>query len=205
MNQPTEPVPTPFSGHIPKANSVARGVFYGFVAVMTAIAFGGTVMVGGLGLVAHRVGISGLAQIADYVMTPPTNDKLFTILSKGIGVTESILRTNTVGSTPDAAFATDLTAGQQSDAFTQEILIMNRDTHTPAQNLCVASIAWSSPGGGTCALKCAAATITCSGAATDGFPIGAGTVFPRQLDGTNCVCLVASAASTLYTDERVVR
>ena len=140
-------------------------------------------------------------------MTPPTNDKLFTILSKGFGVSEVARRTTSVGTTPDAAFATDLTTAQQSDAFTQEFLVQNTDTHTPAQNLCVGSIAWSSGGGATCALKCAAAvaTLTCSGAATDGWQLVPGQAREFREDGTNCVCVVGSAAGTTYQDERAIR
>src|SRR3972149_7531310 len=39
------------------------------------------------------------------ISVPPTNDKLFTILSKGVGVTEDSVRTTTVGVVPSAAFA----------------------------------------------------------------------------------------------------
>lgn len=138
------------------------------------------------------------------ISTPPTNDKLFTILSKGVGITEDEYRTDATGAAPEAAFTTDLTTAQQTDAFTQEALISNIDTNTPAQIVCVKPIAWSSPGA-SCTLKCAASTVTCSGAATDGLHLSPGQMISRRWDGTNCVCVMGSVNPTAYQTERVVR
>lgn len=140
------------------------------------------------------------------ISVPPNNDKLFTILSKGVGVTEYELRVDDVGTTPEAAFATDLTTtpyNQQTDAYTQEFTILN--THA-TQNLCWKPIAWSTAGA-TCTLKCAGvvATLTCSAATTDGARLTPGQAVTRRLDGTSCVCVVGSAAGTNYQTERVVR
>lgn len=138
------------------------------------------------------------------ITVAPTNDKLFAILSQGVGVAEDVVRTTTVGTTPAAAFATDLTAGQQTNATTQEIVIQNTDAHSPAQNLCVSPIAWS-VAGATCTLKCAGSTLTCSAAATDGWLLPAGSQREFRFDGTSCVCVEGSAASTAYQSERVIR
>lgn len=139
-------------------------------------------------------------QIKHEIMVPPTNDKLFTILSKGLGITEWILRTTTVGVTPNAAFAVDLTATQQTDSFTQEILI--QDTHA-TQNLCVKPIAWS--GVTTCNALCIASGYTCSVASTDGWRLTAGQAMEFRFDGTNCVCVVGSGAGTNYQSVRAIR
>lgn len=140
-----------------------------------------------------------LKQLID-IQAPPNNDKLFTILSKGIGVTEWVLRTTNVGTTPAGAFATDLTSVQQSDAYTQEMLIQN--THA-SQNLCVKPIAWS--GVTTCTALCAASGYTCSAASTDGWRLVAGQAQEFRFDGTNCVCVVGSGATTNYQSVRAVR
>lgn len=145
-------------------------------------------------------------------MQPPSNDKIFSNLGKGMGVTENVVRTGQVGTTAQSAFVTDLTSGQQSDAWTQEIIIRNRDDATgPTQNLCFHPIAWASAGA-NCNAKCvaAAATMTCpavggAGAATDGSLVPAGSASHRRYDGTSCICIVASAAGTDYQTERVVR
>lgn len=141
-----------------------------------------------------------------WTMVPPDNDKLFTILSKGVGVTEPVVRTTNVGTTPASAFTTDLVTtplNQQTDAFTQEITI--RNTHA-TQNLCYRPIAWATAGL-TCTLKCAGivATLTCTGASTDGILLTPGQLVQRRYDGTSCICLVGSAATTTYQTERVLR
>lgn len=135
------------------------------------------------------------------VMTPPTNDKLFTILTKGITTGEDVVRTDTVSATPKAMFATDLTTYQQTDAWTQEIVVQNLDVTVPADNLCIGAIPWTSAGA-TCTLKCAASGLTCSGAATDGVRTSS---WQRRYDGTNCLCVVGSAAVVNYQSERVLR
>jgi uncharacterized protein (UPF0333 family) len=142
------------------------------------------------------------------IKTPPTNDQLFTIMSKGLGVSENVIATSEVGVTPAAAFATDLTSSQQTNATTQEVIFQNRDDTT---NLCFKPISWSAGGGATCALKCAAATITCPAAngagttASDGTVTPPGGAWPRRYDGTSCLCIVGSAANTAYQTERVIR
>lgn len=146
------------------------------------------------------------------VMQPPSNDKIFSNLGRGIGVTENAVRTGSVGTTPQSAFVTDLTTAQQSDAYTQEIIIRNRDdATTPTQNLCFFPLPWATAGA-TCQLKCAGAvaTNTCpapggAGASTDGSMVPAGSASHRRYDGTSCLCIVASAAGTDYQTERVVR
>lgn len=140
-------------------------------------------------------------------MQPPDNNKLFTVVTKGLGVSENVVATSQVGTTPTAAFATDLTTAQQTDAYTQEIIIANRDD---TDVLCFKPIAWASAGA-NCAAKCAAQTITCpavSGAgttATDGTVTPPGIAWPRRYDGTSCICIVGSAADTAYQTERVIR
>lgn len=143
------------------------------------------------------------------VQSPPTNDKLFSILSRGIGVNEDVIRTGQVGTTPIAAFATDLTSAQATDAYTQEIVITNRDdASTPSNNLCFRPIAWALPT--TCNTTCSTSGFTCpavggAGASTDGVVTAKGASWNRRYDGTSCICLVASAASTEYQTERVLR
>jgi len=138
-------------------------------------------------------------------MMPPTNDKLFSILAQGIGVGEDVVRTTTATNVaPSAAFVTDLTTtplNQRTDAFTQEIVI--RNLHA-TQSLCFGSVPWTAVGA-TCTLKCAGSGMTCSGAGTDGIFTGPGQVWQRRYDGTNCICVVASAAATSYQSERVLR
>lgn len=134
------------------------------------------------------------------ILTPPTNDKLFTILAKGIGHAEDKVRTDTVSTTPKAAFATDLTTAQRTDAYTQEIVIQNIDVTTPADNLCIGEVAWS--GVTTCTALCAASGLTCSAASTDGVHT---TAWQRRYDGTTCLCVVGSAAVVNYQSERVLR
>lgn len=141
------------------------------------------------------------------IMQPPSNDKLFNILSKGLGVSENVVATSEVGVVPTAAFATDLTTAQQTDAFTQEIIIQNRDG---TDVLCFKPIPWASAGA-NCAAKCAAFAITCPAAggagttATDGTVTPPGAAWPRRYDGTSCMCIVGSAANTAYQTERVIR
>ncbi len=136
------------------------------------------------------------------VMTPPDNSKLFTILSKGVGNTEYAVYTDvTVGTTEEAAFAVDLTTYQQTDAWTQEFTIRNTDPGS--DNLCWKPILWASAGA-NCGAKCAAATITCSGASTDGALLSPGQSVSRRFDGTSCLCVVGSAATNFQT-ERIVR
>lgn len=135
------------------------------------------------------------------VRVPPTADKTYTILTRAVGVTEYAINTSSVGTTPTAAFATDLSTTQQTDAFVQQFTVFN--THA-SQSLCVKPIAWASAGA-NCAAKCAAQTITCSGAATDGKAISAGAEWPGNFDGTACVCVVGSGASTTFQSTRVVR
>lgn len=148
-----------------------------------------------------------LAALENIATPPPTNDKLFQILSQGVGVTEDVIKHDVVGTTPTAAFATDLTSTQQTAAYTQEIVIMNTEQMTSGtKNLCFKAIAWS-VAGGTCALKCAGQTITCtgSGTSTDGIPLLPGQSASRRYDGTSCICVVGSAASTDFFSERVLR
>ncbi len=141
-----------------------------------------------------------LDAMRDGIMVPPTNDKMFGVLSQGLGVTEDIYKTDDVGTTPEAAFATDLTTNQQSSAYTQECLIQN--THG-SQNLCVKPIAWS--GVTTCTALCAASGYTCSAAATDGWRLVAGQAMEFRWDGTVCACVVGSGATTNYQTRRAVR
>lgn len=135
------------------------------------------------------------------VAAPPTSDKMYTILTQAVGVAEFVLRTDSVDTTPEAAFATDLTTAQQSNAYVQQFTVLN--THA-TQNICVKPIAWTEAGA-SCTAKCAAQTITCSGAATDGKRVGAGSEWPASFDGTSCVCVVGSAAGTTYQTTRVLR
>lgn len=145
----------------------------------------------------------------DVIMTPPTNDKLFSIIFRGLGQTETELLTDAVATgTPEAAFTTDLTTAQQNDSYTQEVLIRNisSDFGGTADVLCVKGIPWATAGA-TCTLKCAsvAATFTCSGAATDGKHVPAGGELNRTFDGTNCVCVAGNAAATEFQSERILR
>ena len=137
------------------------------------------------------------------VATPPTNDKLYTVTTKGVGQTEWEHNPNQVGTTPEAAFSTDLTTTEQTNAFTQMFVISNQDS---TDNLCWKPIAWATAGA-TCTAKCAGATITCTGGgtSTDGSPLQPGQAVSRVLDGTSCVCVVGSAAGVDYDTERVVR
>lgn len=138
------------------------------------------------------------------ITTAPTNEKLFAINTQGIGVTEWEFKgTDSVGTTPEAAFATDLTTAQQSNAYNQQSTFHNTDG---TDNLCVKPIAWASAGGATCQLKCAAATITCSNSvSTDGVFLQPGQTIARTWDGTSCLCVVGSAAGVTYQTERLLR
>jgi hypothetical protein len=149
--------------------------------------------------------IADLLQTVDRhieIRTPPNNDKMFQILSRGVTTGEDVIRTDTVSTTPEAAFATDLTTVQQTDAWTQEIVIQNTDTTTPADKLCFGMLPWATAGA-TCQLKCAASAFTCSGAATDG--VNVSSTWQRRYDGTSCICVVGSAATVNYQTERVLR
>ncbi len=144
--------------------------------------------------------------ILHQIAVPPNNDKLFTILSKGVGVTEWQFRPASVGTTPQSAFVTDLTStpvNQQTDAFTQEFTITNLDG---TDSLCWKPLAWASAGA-TCTAKCAAvvATFTCTGAATDGFKLAPGASISRRFDGTSCMCVTGSAAGVIHQTERIIR
>ncbi len=152
----------------------------------------------------HGKGIVPLVGPADVdALTAPTNEKLFNLVFRGIGVTESAVETDSASATPEAAFNTDLTSAQRNDSYTQETVIRNKSTdHGGASAvLCVGTLAWS--GVSTCQSLCAASSLTCSGAATDGKFIPAGTELPRTWDGTNCICVVG--ATTLYQVERLIR
>ncbi len=140
------------------------------------------------------------------IQTPPTNDKLFTILSKGVTFTEDEYRTDAVLATPEAAFATDLTVSQQTNAYTQEALVSNTDLTAPPaalHYLCVRPFAWQAST--TCAATCAASGMTCSAAATDGLRLSPGQMISRRWDGTNCVCVMGSVNPTAYQTERIIR
>ncbi len=147
---------------------------------------------------------AALVKIAHEIAVPPTNDKLFTITTKGIGITEYEFKgTDSVGTTPEAAFTTDIIAADRTDAWTQQATFHNTDG---TDNLCVKPISWASAGGATCQLKCAAATITCSnGVSTDGKFLQPGQEVTRDWDGTSCLCVVGSAAGVTYQTERVLR
>lgn len=150
---------------------------------------------------ATRTVIAGLHKEVQ-ALVAPDNDKLYTITTKGIGVTEFAVRTDSVTTTEEAAFTTDLTAAQRSDAFTQLVTIANLDA---ADDLCYLPIAWASAGA-NCDAKCAASTITCSLAGTDGLHIGPGGIVTREYDGTSCVCVVGEdVAGVPYQTERVIR
>jgi hypothetical protein len=138
------------------------------------------------------------------IQVPPNNDKLFTILSKGVGVVETEVRTDTATTTEEAAFTTDLGATLRTDAVTQEVFIQNIGVGT--QGLCYADIAWT-VAGADCVTKCSTGSIiTCSGAATDGIRLAAGQSVARRYDGTVCLCVVGSAVGGVaYQTERVVR
>lgn len=215
---PDEPV-TPASAMPGPGRRVPKTVFFGvcvgFLLTMLAVSVGTVMVIDRMierehtrALAANEAvlraiteGVSkGVADAATNVMSPPSNDKLFTILSKGLGVTDaSGLRTTSVGAvTPLAMFATDLTTAQQTDAYTQLILVQN--THA-TQNICIKPFAWTD----TCANVCAASGLTCSGAATDGWRLSPGQVWSIRWDGTNCGCIIGSGAGTSYQDLRVVR
>jgi hypothetical protein len=151
-------------------------------------------------------GFIGAILFASAVLaTPPVNDKLFNLIFRGIGQTETSPETDSVGTTPEAAFDTDLIAAQRNDSYTQEVLIRNSssDFGGTARVECVGDVAWS--GVSSCQTLCAASTLTCSGASTDGKIVPAATELNRTYDGTNCICIVASGASGGYQAERVIR
>lgn len=131
---------------------------------------------------------------------PPNNDKLFTILSKGVTLTEDIINVVSTTTTPTALFA-DLTTTQQTESFTQEALVQNLDT---TNDMCVKGIAWSTAGA-TGALKCASVTITCNGSVTDGVHVGAKATFPLRKDGTELLCGVSATGTVKVVDVRLVR
>lgn len=144
----------------------------------------------------------------DDVMVPPTKDRIYDILTRGLAVAEAPWKTDTANATPEAAFATDLTTAQKTDAYVQQIIIRNASadvTPTNGDLLCWATIAWN--GVVTCQNTCAAsaAIMTCSGASTDGMHIGPGSEVARRLDGTSCVCIIGTAGVTEYQTQRSVR
>lgn len=141
------------------------------------------------------------------IMVPPSNDKMFAVLAQGQGITEQEITNGTAGTTPTAAFGTDLTTtpyNQRTDAYTQEMTV--RNLHA-TNALCYYGISWSAGGGSTCALKCAASANTCTagGGAANGVYLPAGSKETHRYNGTNCVCVVASAASTNFQTERLLR
>ncbi len=143
-----------------------------------------------------------IEQRLDEINVPPTKDRIYDIMTRGVGVAEMVWRTDTSTGTPEAAFATDLTATQKSDAYVQQIVLRNTssDNGGVAATLCWAPIAWVSTT--ACNALCAASGLTCSGAATDGMHLAGGSEVARRLDGTNCVCVVG--AST-YQSQRITR
>lgn len=138
---------------------------------------------------------------------PPTNDKLFTVTTKSIGIAEYEFKgTDSVTTTPEAAFTTDLTSTQRTDAYTQQATFHNTDT-TAGNNLCVRPIAWS--GVTTCNTLCANSTFTCAntaGSTMDGKWLQPGQEVTRDFDGTNCLCVIGSVVGGVkYQTERVTR
>jgi hypothetical protein len=109
--------------------------------------------------------------------------------------------TSTASTTPKALFSTDVGSTLKvSTVYTQNIRVANRHA---SQTACIFDLAWA--GVSTCQTLCAAASGTCSGASTDGAPIPAGGSYTESWDGTACLCIVASGASTTFTAERVMR
>lgn len=138
-------------------------------------------------------------------MTPPTNEKLFNLIFRGIGVTEWEIDTDFVTDTPAAVFATDLPSAQRNDSYTQEVLIRNTssDFGGTGTELCVAIVAWS--GVSTCDALCGVAAFDCAGTVTDGKVIPPGGELPRTFNGTACICAIGDAGGTAYQAERLVR
>lgn len=154
---------------------------------------------------ASRVaGNAELSRTLENIAVPPTREKMYDVLTRGITFTELESRTDAVTTTPEAAFTTDLTTAQKIDAYTQQFTIRNTssDTGGTAVLICWKPVAWS--GVQTCNALCAASGVTCSGASTDGFHLTGGMEVARRLDGTNCICVVGQAASS-YQSQRVIR
>lgn len=135
------------------------------------------------------------------VAVPPTQSKMYDILTRGL-TGDPERKTTVVGTTPDDLLDTDLTSSpnQRTDAFTQLLVVSNRDS---VKNICVGGVAWS--GVTTCAALCAASALTCSGAATDGSLVPPGSQRPFRYDGQSCMCVVGSAAGSPFQGERVLR
>jgi coenzyme F420-reducing hydrogenase gamma subunit len=145
-----------------------------------------------------------LESISDTIQIPPTNDRLFTILSQGVGLSEYQFNPNTATTTPEAAFITDLTSTQRTNATTQEFSIANNDA-TSTSMICWKGFAW---GGGSCNATCSASGLTCTGGATatDGKRVAPGGELSRRFDGTSCICVVGNIiGGVAYQTERVVR
>lgn len=105
---------------------------------------------------------------------------------------------NALGTTEAFPFAADLTSDQRSALFVQNIRVTNRHA---SNFVCFFPVDYSAG----CATDCPAATRTCSASANDGDAIAPGASYSISLTGTECPCLVASAASTTFSAARVGR
>ena len=109
------------------------------------------------------------------------------------------VHTQAVSTTPVHVFSADLTVTTQRIAgFLQEVRISNRHA---SNGLCWKPVTFAT----SCAATCAASSITCSGAATDGDFIAPGSWISLPITGLECACAIASAAATTTTAARVKR
>jgi hypothetical protein len=193
----------------------AVAFFRGFETDMVRVTLRGAAAVLLAVVVSVFLGTGATLGALAWVSTPPSSSTMYTVLTRAVTLTEIQRRTDVVGSTPEGAFTTDLTAGtttppvssQRTDAYVQQIVIRNTSTDTggTAALLCYGEVAWS--GVTTCTALCAAAaaTLTCTGATTDSRHIAAGSEFATREDGTVCGCVTGVVGTTTYQTTRIVR
>lgn len=163
-----------------------------------------------------RVAVLVFAAVAFLVLTAgvvraavPSSERLSLVL--GLGLSGDPVRKNStsLGTTITDAIDTDIT--NKTSALTQMFVVTNLDS---VDNVCVGSIAFDASS--SCETLCGtagswtgqgyAATMNCtSGDASQGSVITAGNSRSFRYDGTRCVCMVASAASTVVQAERYTR
>lgn len=151
------------------------------------------------------VGLVGFAAYAN----PPVGDRLVGVIEAALSG-DPIKKSGTgLGTTIDDAIDTDLNPNQQNDSVSQLFVVTNLDT---ANYVCIGSVAWTVSGTGcldkldTNANWDTGSVMTCTlGSAHIGSLVPPGQSRSFRYDGTRCVGIVASAASTDYVVERYVR
>lgn len=137
------------------------------------------------------------------VAVPPTQQKMYDMLTQGLTGDPERKTDVTDGLTCVTAIDNEVPVSQRNDAYTQFLVVSNKDT---AENICVGTREYTGLLS-LCSTRCAqgAGVVTCDGSSTDGSYVFPGQQRSFRYDGSRCVCIRGAAGGTEFQAERIVR